>query len=75
MLSDNPRVVLVVGVCAGLLACSTDTPVEPKAPLAATGPSLEIEDGAHGGNAHFFFLPPLVPAPACTTCRRTGSGS
>jgi Tol biopolymer transport system component len=64
MLSHNPSVMLLAGVCAGLLACSTDTPVEPKTPPAAAGPSFEIDDGAHGGNAHFFFLPPLVPTPA-----------
>ena len=29
-------------------------------------PALSISDGAHGGNAHFFFLPPIVPAPAPT---------
>ena len=27
------------------------------------GPALAISDGAHGGNPHFFFLPPLVPNP------------
>ncbi len=26
----------------------------------------EIYDGAHGGNQHFFFLPPLVPKPSPT---------
>ena len=27
-------------------------------------PAFTILDGAHGGTAHFFFLPPMVPAPA-----------
>ena len=27
-------------------------------------PALSISDGANGGNSHFFFLPPIVPAPA-----------
>ncbi len=64
MLSHNRSGMLVAGVCAGLVACATDTPVEPRTPTAAVGPSFEIEDGAHGGNAHFFFLPPLVPSPS-----------
>src|SRR6266571_1166304 len=40
-------------------------PVETaKAPIGV-GPNAEIVDGSHGGgNAHFFFLPPLVPAPS-----------
>jgi len=29
-------------------------------------PARSISDGAHGGNSHFFFLPPIVPAPAPT---------
>lgn len=29
-------------------------------------PTLSINDGAHGGNPHFFFLPPIVPAPSPT---------
>ena len=37
--------------------------MEPGTSPGAAGPSFEIEDGAHGGNAHFFFLPPLVPSP------------
>ena len=28
--------------------------------------TASISDGAHGGNEHFFFLPPLVPDPAAT---------
>jgi hypothetical protein len=63
MFSENRSVMLLAGACT-LFACSTDTPVEPRVPPAAAGPSFEIEDGAHCGNAHFFFLPPLVPAPA-----------
>lgn len=27
-------------------------------------PSLAVSDGEHGGNEHFFFLPPLVPTPS-----------
>src|SRR5262245_47520883 len=29
-------------------------------------PSLSIEDGANGGNPHFFFLPPIVKQPTTT---------
>jgi Tol biopolymer transport system component len=64
MFPDHRRAMLMAGACTAFLACSTDTPVEPRTPPAAAGPSFEIEDGAHGGNAHFFVLPPLVPAPA-----------
>lgn len=46
------------------LACSSqDTTTEPDTTPPEV-PGFEIEDGAHGGNAHFFFLPPLVPAPS-----------
>jgi hypothetical protein len=50
-------------VLAGLAGC--DTPVEPA--VQASPPSTEqIRDGAHGGEAGFYFLPPLVPAPEYT---------
>lgn len=64
------------------LAC-TDRPTEPR--LAASAPSLAILDAAHGGTAGFYFLPPLVRAPAyagtfdatqspvVTICALTGS--
>lgn len=29
-----------------------------------SGPSALISDGAHSGNSHFFFLPPIVPSPS-----------
>jgi uncharacterized protein YjdB len=29
-------------------------------------PRFEIRDGAHDGNGHFYFLPPMVPNPAPT---------
>src|SRR5689334_11848596 len=32
--------------------------------LEAGRSSREISDAAHGGTAHFYFLPPLVPQPA-----------
>jgi hypothetical protein len=32
-------------------------------PMDSGMPSFAVADGAHGGNEHFFFLPPLVPSP------------
>lgn len=55
------RFLLVIAV--GLAACSTDRIVTPE----PTGPSLDISDAVHnGGNAHFFFLPPMVRRPQTT---------
>lgn len=46
-----------------LAACSGEQAVTgPRSPISP--PSFIISDGANGGNAHFFFLPPLVPAPS-----------
>src|SRR5437867_11311072 len=33
-------------------------------PPASQGPAYLVSDGAHNGNAHFFFLPPLEPDPS-----------
>jgi len=33
-------------------------------PPASAGPAYMVSDGAHNGNAHFFFLPPLEPDPS-----------
>lgn len=41
--------------------CGTDS--GPSA-IATAPPAPVISDGAHQGNEHFYFLPPLVPAPA-----------
>src|SRR5216117_1378081 len=47
--------------------CNRDLPMQPRErplPPTASPPQFQIQDGAHsGGNPHFFFLPPLVPAP------------
>ncbi len=44
------------------VGCTKDQPVQP--PTNA-GPAFLISDGTHaGGNANFFFLPPLVPDPS-----------
>jgi len=45
-----------------VLSCRGDQP-GPTGPRAGGPPALAISDGAHsGGNEHFYFLPPLVPA-------------
>jgi uncharacterized protein YjdB len=53
---------------AGLLllvtvGCGGDS-TSPDQATPTAGPDLEIRDGARGGNRHFYFLPPTVPAPA-----------
>jgi hypothetical protein len=43
------------------ISCQDDLPVKPAAPR----PGTSIIDARHGGgNAHFYFLPPLVSAPS-----------
>ena len=50
------RRVALLPLVALVLATCQDQPTSP--------PLLAISDAAHGGpNAHFYFLPPLVPAP------------
>ena len=51
-------------LAAALLACQQDEPTAP--PIVRNQvPALAISDGAHAdGNPHFYFLPPLVPAPS-----------
>src|SRR3989442_923675 len=43
------------------LGCRDQQPVQP---TASAGPAYSISDGAHNGNAHVFFLPPLAPDPS-----------
>jgi alpha-tubulin suppressor-like RCC1 family protein len=45
-----------------LTAACSDRDLPTAAPM--TRPALSISDGANGGNSHFFFLPPIVPAPS-----------
>ncbi len=52
---------IAVGACADVR--------QPTSPLrpSGLGPSMAIEDGAHGGdNSKFFFLPPMVRKPSIT---------
>ena len=56
-----------VASLAFLAACSGDTPVQPAATTQQSGPeATAISDGNHGGNAQFFFLPPMVAAASYT---------
>ena len=56
----KPTVVAALIIAA---ACTDRTPVTPE----LGGPSASISDALHeSGNAHFYFLPPLVPAPSPT---------
>jgi hypothetical protein len=48
------RVLSLLPICL-VAACAVDRAVAP--------PSFAISDGARGGNAHFYFLPPMVSPP------------
>lgn len=51
----------------GLLGGCTEVPTDPADPTSAAQagrPSFVISDGAHGGNPHVFFLPPMLPDPS-----------
>ena len=59
------RFILSSVLLLALAACHDVTaPVAPEA--SAPEPFLTISDGAHAGNAHFYFLPPMVPSPSPT---------
>lgn len=48
-----------------LSACTADAPVQPAASAQQNGTTASvISDGSHGGNAQFFFLPPMVASPS-----------
>ena len=55
------RLALAVTALILSVACRDQQPLQPP---ARVGPAALIVDGAHGGNADFFFLPPLVPDPS-----------
>lgn len=55
--------VFLLAIAGTMLAACQDRP----APTGVQPPSAMLWDGAHnGGNAHFFFLPPLVKQPTAT---------
>jgi hypothetical protein len=60
-----PRIERVLPLLlATALACERDGPTNPATVRPDQSPQLTISDGAHaGGNAHFYFLPPLVAPP------------
>ncbi|HUQ80952.1 MAG TPA: hypothetical protein VM076_07445 [Gemmatimonadaceae bacterium] len=60
----NARARLSMLLAAGLLAACDRTPTAPPTVLTTTRPSYAISDAAHGGAPGFYFLAPLVPAPA-----------
>ena len=60
-----PRIHTLLAVLAGGLGLGCE-PNDPALAPSAAPPALAISDGAHGGNPHFYFLPPLVHTPAAT---------
>ena len=48
---------------ATVLACEPDGPTSPASVRPDQPPRFVISDGAHGGNPHVYFLPPLAPPP------------
>ena len=66
---NRPRIVRALALLFVTIpaACSdTESPLSPypDGTYASPAPSLSISDGAHGGNEHFYFLPPLVKRPS-----------
>jgi hypothetical protein len=59
----NRRVTLPIFLAALLIGVGCRDTTGPS-PLVPSVPSAVISDGAHGGNPHFFFLPPMVPNPS-----------
>ena len=54
------RTALPVLATIALIGCTDTIPTRPARPKL----SAETSDGAHGGNTHFFFLPPIVANPS-----------
>jgi hypothetical protein len=52
---------LTLGASLAVMGC-TDRALAPTLPVPA-GPHAELSDGAHGGTAGFYFLPPMLPQP------------
>src|SRR5256885_9233208 len=59
------RIVAMSVVAVGL-SCRDRAPSITSPRSSTGGPTFEFADGAHGGNAHFYFLPPPVSSPAVT---------
>lgn len=59
----NSRVLATVVTAAMTASCAS----QPTEPVVEGRPMFAISDARHnGGSVHFFFLPPLVPAPTAT---------
>ncbi|HJU72905.1 MAG TPA: hypothetical protein VJ717_04100 [Gemmatimonadaceae bacterium] len=58
---QSPRCLALVTI--GIVLGCSDQPTSLIPSPAAPNPVLTILDGAHGGTAPFYFLPPIVPAP------------
>lgn len=54
-------VVLSLAAVSAVFACQSDQTTAPNPPTRHPAISTALVDGSHGGNAHFFFLPPMVP--------------
>jgi len=52
------RIALLPLACVLFVACH-----DQRSPTGVRPPSAQLVDGAHSGNQHFFFLPPLVKQP------------
>ena len=75
---------VTAALLSSVLGCTE--PLAPRVHRDNPAPYAEILDGAHGGSSHFYFLPPLVPAPNPTgtpdgsltpvvsVCEWTGAG-
>ena len=59
------RIAAMSAVVVGL-SCRDRAPSIMSPRSSTPGPTFEFVDGAHGGNVHFYFLPPLVSRPAVT---------
>jgi hypothetical protein len=64
----RPRLVRFAGALLCLAVLTISCSEQGGAPTAPAAPKKAdvILDGAHGGNPHFFFLQPMVPAPSPT---------
>ena len=56
--SNMKRLATVVALTLIAVSCQDI----PGPELTIEEPQLAISDGGHGGNPHFFFLPPMVPS-------------
>ena len=53
--------ILSLAAVSAAVACHSDRSIAPNPAAGRPGISTALVDGSHGGNPHFFFLPPMVP--------------